>query len=773
MGEMSQRASQHTSVCFGPFEVSFPSHELRKHGIRIRLSGQPFDILAILVEHASEVVTREELRRRLWPADTFVDFEHGLNNAVKKLRAALGDSAEHPLYIETLTRVGYRFIAPLKQIGSTTNPGADQSTSRWRVTVPAAIAVVALAVGSYFYFGYFRRTPKLTDKDTIVLADFKNTTGDPVFDGTLRQGLAVQLEQSPFLRIISEPQFQQTLQMMGQSPEAKFTPELAKDLCQRVGSAAVLEGTIAQIGTQYLLTVKAVDCVSGESLASAEATASDKNHVLDALGRESVELRNKLGESLSTVSKYATPLEKATTPSLEALKAYSAGNRALFASGSSAAIPFFKRAIELDSNFAVAYAFLGRVHGDIGEFGAAADYSRKAYELRDRASEAEKYFISAHFDIAATGNMEKAEQTCKLWIEAYPRLEGPHNFLSGIIYPALGQYDKAAEEGIKGMRLAPKNPISYATLTFSYIALNRLDEAKATYAQAVEHKLDHPFLSPALYEVAFLQNDAAGMRQQVARAAGKPGVEDGLLAAEADTAAYYGRLRQAREFSRKAVDSAERAQEQEVAATYFAVSGLREALFGHPVEARRRAALATERSGGRDVRYGAALTLAFAGNDAQAETLADELGKKFPEDTIVQFQYLPTLRAKIAVNRGKASEAIESLRVAIPYELGVSPSSTYYWNALYPAFVRGEAYLAAHQGREAAVEFQKIINEYGVTVYEPIGSLAHLGLARACGVQGDIVKAKVAYQDFLALWKDADPDIPILNQAKAEYAKLQ
>ena len=330
----------------------------------------------------------------------------------------------------------------------------------WKVLVPVALLVAVLAAGSFFYF---RRTPRLTDKDTIVLADFTNTTGDPVFDGTLRQGLSVQLEQSPFLSIISDGQIQQTLQMMDQKPDAKLTPEIARELCQRAGSSAVLDGSIAQIGSQYLLTVKAVNCVSGKSLASTEAQASDKNHVLDALGKIASEIRNKLGESLSTVQKFDTPLQQATTSSLEALKAYSAGYKVAHAAGPAAGIPFFKHAIELDPNFALAYAMLSRLYGDIGESGIAADYTRKAYELRDRTSEPEKYLISAHFHIAVTGNMEKAEQVCELWIQAYPRSEIPHDFLSGIIHPVSGQYEKAVEEATEAIRLNPDFPISYAS----------------------------------------------------------------------------------------------------------------------------------------------------------------------------------------------------------------------------------------------------------------------------------------------------------------------
>jgi tetratricopeptide (TPR) repeat protein len=416
---------------------------------------------------------------------------------------------------------------------------------------------------------------------------------------------------------------------------------------------------------------------------------------------------------------------------------------------------------------------LGRMYGDIGESSIAADYTRKAYALRDRTSEAEKYFISAHFSIAVSGNMENAEQSCEIWIQAYPRSEMPHSFLSGIIYPVFGQYEKAVEEGREAVRLNPVNPISYSLLMVNYMALNRVDEAKTAYGQALRRKLDDAFFPPTLYEIAFLQDDVAGMAQQVTRSAGKPGIEDELLGLEAETVAFSGRLRSAREISRRARDSAERAQEKEPAATYSALSGLREALFGNTDEARRRATLAMGRSAGRDVQYGAALALAYAAHDKRAQTLADDLGKTFPEDTLVQFNFLPALRARLAVNRGNASEAIETLRAATPYELGQSTSSIYGWTALYPVFVRGEAYLAAHQGSEAAAEFQKIINHRGIVLNSPIGALAHLQIARAYAMQGDTAKAKAAYQDFLTLWKDADPDIPILTQAKAEYAKLQ
>ncbi len=650
-----------------------------------------------------------------------------------------------------------------------TAPAARNRRMRW--IAPAAMVIVAAVLGSFYFF---RRSAKLTDKDTIVVADFTNRTGDSVFDGTLRLGMAVQLEQSPFLSLISEERIQQVLKLMGKPPDARLTSEVAQEICERTASAAVLDGSIAQIGTQYIITLKAVNCVSGKTLASTEALANDKNHVLDGLGRSTSEIRNSLGESLSTVQKFDTPLEEATTPSLEALKAFSSGRKVLSTTGSAAAIPFFQHAIELDPNFALAYAMLGRMYGDIGESGMAADRTRKAYELRDRASEAEKYFITASFHITVTGDMEKAEQNCELWIQAYPRSEMPHDFLSGIIYPVLGQYEKGVEAATKAIRLNPDDPVSYGVLMDSYIPLNRLDGAEATYRQALEHKLGSSnFLPIPAYLMAFLQNDAAGMAQQVAGSAGQPGIEDELLGMEADTAAYSGRLRDAREFSRRAVDSAVRAQEKEASAMYSVLSGLREALFGNSQEARRHATWEMGRSAGRDAQYGCALALAYAGDDGRAQALTADLVKRFPEDTIVRFNYLPTLRAKLALSKGNFSEAIESLRTATPYELGQTTSSTYGWTALYPAFVRGEAFLVEHHGGEAAAEFQKILDHRGIVLNEPIGALAHLQLGRAYAMAGEPAKAKNAYKDFLTLWKDADPDIPILKQAKVEYAKLQ
>jgi serine/threonine protein kinase len=724
----------------------------------------------------SGVITEAILNRapvapvRLNP-DLPAKLEEVINKALEKDRKLRYQSAaEIRTDLQRLKRDSdaSRSAAATAQVES--NPVAKSTQFRWVAATGATIVVLGVIVGGWLFFS--RKAHALTDKDTIVLADFTNTTGDTVFDGSLRQGLTVQLEQSPFLSIISDQQIQQTLQMMGQEPDAKLTPAIGRELCQRTGSAAVLDGSITQIGTPYLLTVKAVNCSNGESLASTEAQASDKNHVFDALGKTASEMRNKLGESLSTVQKFDTPLEQASTPSLEALKAFSSGFQ-IHTTGDAAAIPFYEHAIELDPNFALAYAWMGVSFNDIGELRKDVESTRKAYDLRDRASEPEKYFITARFHKVVTGNLEKAEEALLLWIQAYPRAAVPHIYLAGAIYPVTGQYAKAIEHGKEAIRLSPNFSPSYALPMFDYIALNRVDEAKANYEQAIERKLKNGFFPLLLYQIAFLQNGSAGMAQQVASSAGTPGLEATLLANEADTAAYSGRLRVAREFSRQAMDSAERTAEEEAAATYAAASGLREALFGNADEARRRASLAMKHPAGHDLQYASALAWAYAEDDERAQKLTDDLGQKFPEATIVQYNYLPALRAELALSAGNASEALERLKPAAPYELGQTTYSIYRFTAMFPVYVRGEAYLAARQGSEAAAEFQKILDHRGIVLNEPIGALAHLQIGRAYAMQGDTAKAKAAYQDFLTLWKDADADIPILIAAKSEYAKLQ
>jgi serine/threonine protein kinase/tetratricopeptide (TPR) repeat protein len=641
--------------------------------------------------------------------------------------------------------------------------------ARWKIAVPAiGIVLAGVAVGSL----YWRSTKAhaLTEKDTILLADFTNTTGDTVFDGTLRQGLSVQLEQSPFLSLVSEDGIHQTLRMMGQPPNARLAPEIAREVCQRTSSAATLEGSIALVGAQYYLILRAVNCANGDLLASTEARADDKNRVLDALGKVASEIRTKLGESLSTVQKYNTPLEQATTPSLEALQAYSLGAKAWFTGDSAAAVAFYQKAIQFDPNFAMAYDLMGGAYQTVGEVALGAEYTRKAFELRERVSEREKLILEGDYYDVVTGDFLKAGRSYVLGTQIYPREVIFRGGLTTVSY-ALGQYETALRESQEAFRLAPYTDISYRFLVYSYLLLNR-DEEAATFAKEAHSKgFDSGFAS-VLYGLAFYRNDPAEMARQAASAAGKPGEEDLLLALQADTAAYFGHLARARELSRQAVNSAKRAREKETSTVYEAVAALREGLFGNSDKARQQAALAKGRSGGRDMDYGALLALAFSGDTDGAQRLADSLNKQFPEDTIMQFNYLPSVRAKIALNHSNPQQALDTLEVAAQYELGLAAYSFYNWPNLYPVYVRGEAYLAAHQGREAAAEFQKILDHRGIVLNEPIGALGHLQLGRAYTLQGDTVKARAAYQDFFALWKDADPDIPILKEAKTEYAKL-
>jgi serine/threonine protein kinase/Flp pilus assembly protein TadD len=635
---------------------------------------------------------------------------------------------------------------------------------RWMAASCAAIVVVGLAVGGWLFFS--GKAHALTDKDTIVLADFTNTTGDAVFDGTLRQGLSVQLEQSPFLRIVPDQQIQQTLKMMGQSPDAKLTPEITRELCQRTSSAAVLDGSIAQIGSQYLLTLKALNCASGQSLASTEAETSGKNHVLEALGKASSEIRKKLGESLATVRKFDAPLEQATTPSLEALQAYTFGRQKIGPEGDLAsAVPLFQRAVRLDPNFSMAYASLGMTYFNLGEQSLGAENTRKAYELRERTSEREKFYIESHYFELVTGDLEKARQVYELWAQSYPRDYVPPNNL-GSMYGVLGQYEKDLIEGREALHLEPSSGLGYANLVIEYLFLNRLEEAQATALEAQAKNLDSPSLRLNLYRLAFLQNDAAAMAQQVAWAQGRPGVEDVLLDYESHTTAYFGRLAKARELCRQAVASAARAEKKEKVARYEADAAVREALFGNPSEARQRVATTLALSRGRDASYMAALALGLAEDATRAQALADDLTKRFPEGTVVQFNYLPVLHAQAALSRNDAPKAIELLKTAAPFELGNV-------GYLYPVYVRGQAYLLNHQGKEAVTELMKIIEHRGIVFNEPIGALAHLQIGRAYAMQGETAKARSAYQDFLSPWREADSDIPILIAAKAEYAKLQ
>jgi tetratricopeptide (TPR) repeat protein len=586
----------------------------------------------------------------------------------------------------------------------------------------------------------------------------------------------VQLDQSPSLSLISEERIQQVLRLMGKPANARLTPEIAREICERTASAAVLDGSIASLGSQYVLGLRAQDCHTGDVLAEEQAQAARKEDVLNALGQIASKFRTRVGESLTTVKEHDTPLAEATTPSLEALKAYSAGWQASFSSGSATAVPFLKRAIEIDPNFASAYAALGRMYGDIGESALSAENTSRAHQLRDRASDQERFFISLTYDLQVSGNLEKAQQTCELWVQAYPRAWLPHGLLSGGIYNTLGKYEKSVDEAKIAIGIDPDFSIGYSILAGSYLALGRTGEAENTLERASGRKLDIPDFYVLRYAIAFLKDDKTGMEREVAQSWEKPSVDDWMSNAEGFVAAYSGHLEEARRMSQRASDLARKADRRETEALYETDAAVREGLLGNVSTARRRAGHALELSRSRDVEYEAAFTLAVSGDSSRSQTLTDDLSRRFPEDTTVRFTYWPTLRALLALNRSQPANAVELLQTAIPYEGGttIEGGSEVLLGAgnLDPAYVRGLAYLAAHQGREAAREFQKILNHRGIVVCDPIGALAHLQFGRAYALAGDKTKARSAYQDFLTLWKDADPDIPILKQAQAEYANL-
>jgi serine/threonine protein kinase len=638
----------------------------------------------------------------------------------------------------------------------------------WKILVPAAVAIVAALIAGGLYF-HSRPAAPLTEKDTIVLADFTNTTGDPVFDEALKQALAVDLEQSPFLNVLSDRRMGETLRLMGRTPNDRVTREVAQEICLRTGSKAILPGSISRLGSQYLVGLEAVNCGNGDTLSKEQAQASSKEDVMRALGNVASGLRTKLGESLASVQKFNVPIE-ATTSSLEALKTFSMGVTTQRQRGDAESIPFLRRAIELDPNFAVAYAVLGVSYANLSQPSLSAENLKKAYEMRERVSEKERLRISAYYYAFVTGELEKEAQTYQLWIQSYPRDDIPHGNL-GSNFTTLGQYEKSVAETQEAQRLEPNTVIGYANLGLNFLALNRLDDAKAMFEQALARKLDSGNLRSGMYYLAFLRRDTAQMAQQLAWGAGKPGAEDPLLSAQSDTEGYYGRLTKARDYSRRAVDSAVRADSKETAALWQVSAAVREAEFGNVGAAKQDVSAALALAPGRDVKVLSALALARVGDSARAKAMVEQLEKSDPLNTVLKLYWLPTLKAAIELSGGSSAQALVFLEAAAPYELGAPPPVGE--GTLYPAYLRGQAYLAAHNAGAAATEFQKLLDHRGIVINFPLGALAHLGLARANALSGDTAKSKTAYQDFFALWKDADPDIPILKEAKAEYAKLQ
>ena len=649
----------------------------------------------------------------------------------------------------------------------------------WKIAIPLLLAGVVVAGG--FYYTSHRRSRLLTEKDTVVLADFENSTGDAVFDDTLKTALTVYLRQSPFLNVLSDGEVARTLQLMTRPANTRLTPEIARELCQRAGSEAYIAGAIGSLGSEYVLALKAVNCESGNLLAEEQLTAASKEKVLTTLGQTASKLRGELGESLVTVQKFDVPLERATTSSLEALKAYSLGGKTQNEKGYAAAIPYFQHAIELDPNFASGYLVVGNDYFSLGELGRASEYYVKAFQLRDRASESEKLAIAAAYYRNVTGELDKAAQTYQEEIESYPRGYGAYGRL-GIVYGSQGQYDKAVESTRQAIRLSPNRGFLYGNLANKELALQRFDEARQIIQEAQARKLDNGILHMALYALAFIAVDPAAMAEQQQWFVGKP-EEHFALAMASDTEAYGGHLVKARELNKQAVDSALRADSNENGAVWQAISAQREAAYGNVVEARRMANEALKIAPANPATESeAALALAIAGDMSRAESLMQDLGKRFPLDTQMQSLWLPEIRAQLTLDKKNPASALAALQAASTIEFGQIQFVTNI-SCLYHPYLRGQAYLAEGQGSAAAAEFQKILDHSGIVWNCWTGALAHLGVARANALQAKTsqgadadaarVRALAAYKDFLTLWKDGDPDIPILKEAKAEYAKLR
>jgi eukaryotic-like serine/threonine-protein kinase len=761
-------------VKFDEFELDCNRYQLLRAGHRLKLEKLPMELLILLLEKEGHLVTREEIVDRLWGEDVFLDTEHGINTAVRKIRNVLRDDPEAPRFVQTVTGKGYRFVAPINLGGNGVAPVmmdvpvvTSQRRDRfWLVGSSIGVILIAALAGLFMWRSFWQQPRKLTEKDTVVIAEFNNTTGDPAFDGALLQALSADLAQSPFLTVLSDEQVQQTLQLMGQTPVAKLTADLAREVCQRTSSAAFLEGSVSQIGTQYLLVLKSVNCSTNELMTNSEVQANDKNHVLEALRNLAVETRNNLGGSLTSVQKSDVPMEPVTTSSLEALKTFS-----VYAHGGGLvpAFPSLLHVIELDPNFTEAYAQLADAYSDAGEAELAAEYAQKAFERRGNVSERERLSISSTYYFYTLGDLEQELRTERVAQQMYPRSWGPWNDASGT-WRLLGEHDRALKESQEALRLNGNAVNPYLNVGSSLLCLERTEEARQIGLRALEHGIDAPGTHLLMYRAAFLKSDSNEMRKQIAPLLGETGkgiVMDALLA-QSSTEAYFGRLSSARTLSMRAFEKARKSKFYEMAAQVRVVDALREAEFGELAEARNDAGGALSLSSGRIVKLFSALALARAGDVGQAEALATELETKFGSNTLIQKYWLPTIRASIALARNKPAQALDFLNAG-SYEF--SDTQSFVGN-MYPVYVRGQAYLTMHQGRAAAAEFHKFVEHRGIVLNSPLGALARLGLARSYLLQGDTVRAGAAYLDFLELWRDADIGVPVLKQAKAEYAKL-
>jgi eukaryotic-like serine/threonine-protein kinase len=781
---------------FGPFELNPITGELRESGTPRALPAQPFRVLTLLTARAGELVTREEIQRTLWGPRDYLEVDRRINFCVNQIRNALRDPAETSQYIKTVPRRGYRFVAPITRIAVpspapevlATLSGAEGSSQAARPaaasdatrsvdanvsrTAPprmqfrfAALLVFALLV---LPVTIDSSRIALEPSDSIVVAEFMNTTGDAVFDDTLTQELVGELRQSPFLNVLPDARVHETLRMMSLPETLPVTHDIARELCLRSGSKAVLNGTVAPIGVHYYLTIEAIACGTGEVLASEHGEATRKEEVLTALTQATSRLRISLGESLPSVEKFEAPAP-VTTRSLEALKSYSLGLRVSHAKGDVFSIPFLKRALELDPDFALAYARLAGIYSNLDQPTAALAYEAKAYALRDSVTEPERLQIAVIY-FRLTGEVEKCTQTLEMWASEYPGAAFPHGSL-GVNYVYMGQYQKAAAEWEEALRLGPNAVSMYENLAAVYLALNEASKARSVVDAAQARHLDSAHLRRAMYGLAFLRRDSAEMNRQVEWSLGKPGVEDLLLAMQSDTEAYFGRLREAQRLSHRAIDSAIHADLRETAALWQVTLALTEAEFGDRRAAIHEVVNALALSSGRNVRVVAALTFARAGLSTRADELVHQLEDNDARNTVLMLYRLPSIQAAIALARNDPTSALELLEPSRSSELGQpTPSGL---ASLYPVYLRGEAYLLLRNGPAAMREFQKILDNPGIALNSPLGSLAQLQWARAAVLTKDVEGARRALRSFFELWKDADTNIPILSVARSELARLQ
>ena len=784
---------------FGPFRMDPDKQTLLRENVAVPVTPKAFETLLVLVRRSRDVVSKEDLLKEVWP-DSFVE-ESNLSQNIFLLRKALGDTAENRQYIVTLPGRGYRFAASVRTVTEQGEALVAQARTRTQIVIEeneaetdhalkalpipqrpgagrkflfsAAVVAVLLALGVFLLIRN-RRPANLDEKDSILVADFVNTTGDPVFDDTLRQGMEVQLEQSPSLSMVSEDGIRQALRLMGQSPDARLTGQTAREVCERTGSSAVLEGSIKPLGSEYVLDLRSTNCRTGENIDDEQVQVARKEDALDAVTRMARGFRVRAGESAAALVKHDTPLAEATTPSLEALKAYSLGWKFAASQGGEPAIPFFQRAVEIDPSFAVAYASLGLMYGSTGSSELATENVTRAYELRDRASDKERFFITGYYFGRATGNQEKAQQVCDEWARTYPREFLPHSFLGGFVDLVLANYKGAIEEAQKTIELNPDASLGYYLLGYNLIYLNDLRGAENAVHTAAERNLDQARMATLRFDLAYMKGDAAAMRREVELSQAHPETQDWMLDRQAFAEASEGRLKNAINLSRQAVALALQGGRREQAAVFETRPALWEAFFENPIEAKRTATTALALASNREVNYGGALALALSGDSTHAEKIGNDMEKRYPEDTSVRFSYLPVISAAVAVQHGDPLKAIDALQASVPYEMGSPRSSqTAYFGSLYPVFFRGEALLAAHQGAEAANEFQKILSHRGIMIGDPVFVLAHLGLARSYALSGESAKARAQYEEFFALWKNADSDVPVLKRAKAEYGSLR